>query len=59
MVLTQLDIYLQITKQSLNAKLTPQKDHITKKENLKLKIFRKNVGETLDLQIWIIQICVR
>lgn len=59
MVLTQLDIYLQITKQSLNAKLTPQKDHITQKENLKLKIFRKNVGETLDLQIWIIQICVR
>ena len=59
MVLTQLDIYLQITKQSLNAKLTPQNDHITQKENLKLKIFRKNVGETLDLQIWIIQICVR
>lgn len=39
MVLTQLDIYLQITKQSLNAKLTPPKDHITQKAKSKTKNF--------------------
>ena len=39
MVLTQLDIYLQITKQSSNAKLTPQKDHVTQKSKSKTKKF--------------------
>lgn len=34
-------------KTIIECKINPPKDHITQKRNLKLKNFRKNVGETL------------